>query len=116
MTDERQGAEKVPSKGNPNVPLFPGCPPPRTLRCGARVLRSLVSLGRTVSLRNTPAPALWAPALTHSPQDIVHTHDALGLQVARVVDHRPLCLQPHVAPMLGKHPVLAAHHLTLGAH
>lgn len=116
MTDERQGAGKAPSKANPNVPSSPGCPPPRTLRCGARVLRSLVSLGCTVSLRNTLPPALQPPALARSPQDVVHTHDALGLQVARVVDHRPLCLQPHVAPVLGKHPVLAAHHLTLGAH
>ena len=45
---------------------------------------------------HTPPPL----ALTHSPQDVVHTHDALGLQVARVVDDRPLRLQPHVAPML----------------
>lgn len=61
----------------------------------------------------TPSPPL---ALTHSPQDVVHTHDALGLQVARIVDDRALCLQPHVAPMLGQHPVLAAHHLALSAH
>lgn len=55
-------------------------------------------------------------ALPHSPQDVVHTHDALGLQVAWVVDDCPLRLQPHVAPMLRQHPVLAAHHLALGTH
>lgn len=55
-------------------------------------------------------------ALTHAPQHVVHTHDALGLQVARIVDDRALCLQPHVAPMLGQHPVLAAHHLALSTH
>ena len=62
MTDERQGAGKAPSKGNPNVPSSPGCPPPRTLRCGAWVLRSPVSLGCTVSLRNTLPPSLVAPS------------------------------------------------------
>lgn len=62
MTDERQGAEKALSKGNPKVPLFPGCPLSRTLRCGARVLRGLVSLGCIVSLRNTPPPSLVSPS------------------------------------------------------
>lgn len=56
------------------------------------------------------------PALAHSPQDVVDTHDALRLQVAGVVDDRPLRLQPHVAPVLRKHPVLAADHLPFGAH
>ena len=62
MTDERQWAEKALSKGNPKVPLFLGCPPTRTLRCGARVLRGLVSLGCIISLRNSPPPSLVAPS------------------------------------------------------
>lgn len=62
MTDKRQGAEKVLSKGNPKDPLFLGCPPPRTLRCGARVLRGLVSLGCIISLRNTPPPSPVTPS------------------------------------------------------
>ena len=56
------------------------------------------------------------PALAHSPQDVVDTHDALRLQVAGVVDDRPLRLQPHVAPVLRKHPVLAANRLASGAN
>lgn len=85
--------------------------------CGAQYRRAWHSLdqlspGWGARALHTPTPA----ALAHSPQDIVHTHDALGLQVARVVDDRPLGLQPHIAPVLGKHSVLAAHHLALGAH
>lgn len=61
MTDKRQGAEKALSKGNPRVPLLPGCPPPRTLRCGAWVLRGPVSLGCIASLRNSPTPQPCGP-------------------------------------------------------
>lgn len=86
------------------------------MSCVATVIPSLsvcMVLRAWESQHPTPVPRHTLPT---SPQHIVDTHDALWLQVAWVIDDRALRLQPHIAPVLRQHAVLATHYLALGAH